>query len=498
MKTKKTLLNYITDIVPLTIVSILGIFKIKIFIQVLGDETLGLYQLFSQIMVYIALVDGGLSSAVLYSLYKPNVDKNNKKINEILSGAFRIFSLIGSLVFFIAACVSFVVPLFIKDSSFPYFYVVITFLLFSISNVIGYFFVPAQALLEVKGKKYITNLSLQTGQIVQSTLEIILLLCGFPFFAVLLMHSIVKLLSNIIISIVFKKLYPNYKLTQKKKDFAFVKKVKDLVFHKINGLVSSNIDVIIISKMLGLASVAIYSTYFYIINMLKQILGKINGSMLAIIGNEIVKNDNKVYELLLEINSIMFMVGTVICVPLYFALDGFIDIWYEGAINTSMLICIAAVSYLFCFIIKETIACFVTAAGLFKETKKCAITDTIVNLVLSLTLVYKFGIPGVLFATAISIFIAEFIMKNLVLHKHIFKKSVKCFYLKSLKLFIVFILDALVGYLIFKNLEISNIFKWFVTFTLFTLLNFIFIFIVYSLIGEEKVSKRLKYILKRG
>ena len=72
MKTKKTLLNFFSDIIPLAIISILGIFKLKIFIQVLGDETLGLYQLFTQIMVYVALVDGGLSSALLYSLYKPN------------------------------------------------------------------------------------------------------------------------------------------------------------------------------------------------------------------------------------------------------------------------------------------------------------------------------------------------------------------------------------------------------------------------------------------
>ena len=62
MKTKKTALNIITDVIPLLIVSILGIYKVKLFLQVLGNETLGLYQLFSNIMVYVALVDGGLSS----------------------------------------------------------------------------------------------------------------------------------------------------------------------------------------------------------------------------------------------------------------------------------------------------------------------------------------------------------------------------------------------------------------------------------------------------
>ena len=158
MKTKKTAINFITDTIPLLIVSILGIFKFKLFIQVLGNETLGLYQLFSQIMVYVALVDGGLSSAVLFSLYKPNAEGNKQKFNAILAGAYKTFSKIGIAVFGIAFIISFAVPFIIKDATFDYWYIVLTFLLFSLSNVVGYFFVPYNCLLEVKEKKYIMHL----------------------------------------------------------------------------------------------------------------------------------------------------------------------------------------------------------------------------------------------------------------------------------------------------------------------------------------------------
>lgn len=498
MKTKRTLLNYLTAILPLFIVSVLGIYKIKFFIQELGSETLGLYQLFSQIMIYIALVDGGLSSAVLYSLYKPNTENDNKKINEIISAAFKVFSLIGIGIFFIAAIVGFFVPFFIKDYSFPYMYIVVAFLFFSLSNVIGYFFVPINALLEVKGEKYITNLAIQIGQIVQSVLEIILLLSGWSFFSILIMHSIIKLLSNIVIAIYFRKKHKEYTIKNKEKDFSFTSKVKDLLFHKINGLVSSNIDVIIISRVLGLVSVAIYSTYFYIINMLKSILGKLSGSMLALLGNEIAKDKDKVYNIFLEINSIMFFIGTVVCVPLMFALNGFIDIWYEGEIQTSILISIACVTYLYCFLIKENVAMFVTASGLFKETKICAICDTIINLVLSIVLVFKFGISGVLFATAFSIFIAEYIMKNFVLHKKIFERKVNKFYLKGLKLACITFIDLLIGIFIFKNIEITNILSWFGIFTIYTLLNSAFVILIYISIGETKMFKRIKYIFKRS
>ena len=127
MRTKKTFYNFVCEVVPLIIISLLGIFKLKIFIQSLGTEVLGLYQLFSQIMVYVALVDGGLTSAVLYALYKPNVEGDDKKISQILSGAKKIFSLIGALMFGIAAIVAYIVPFFIKDFTFDYMYIVLAF-----------------------------------------------------------------------------------------------------------------------------------------------------------------------------------------------------------------------------------------------------------------------------------------------------------------------------------------------------------------------------------
>lgn len=498
MRTKKTFLNLISEIIPLVIVSLLGIFKLKIFIQVLGDETLGLYQLFSQIMVYVALVDGGLTSAVLYALYKPNSSNNTKKINEILSGTFRVFNIIGAAIFFIAAIVAFIVPFLIKENSFDYLYIVFSFMLFSLSNVVSYFFVPFTTLYEVKEKKYVVSLCIQTGQILQNVLEIVLLLNGWNFMSVLLMHSIIKLLSNLSVYFCFKKEFSQYKVNSKKKDYNFLKQVKHLMIHKINGLISYNIDILIISRILGLVSVAVYSTYNYIINMLRQILEKISGSMLAIIGNSLTEDLDKSHDIFYELNSMVYFVAIVICVPLTFALDSFIDIWYEGSIVTNFVIAIVFSTYLFGYIVKIPITTFVNASGLFKETKKCAIADTVINLSLSLLLVWKLGIAGVVLATTISVFIAEYIMKNVVIHKHIFKEKVLPFYLKNIKFVIIFLIDLGLSYLIFNFITITNIFVWFAIYICFFIINTIIIYIIFKLIKENKFIYRYKYILRKG
>ena len=495
MKTKKFFLNLVTDVLPMIIISVLGIFKFKLFIQVLGQETQGMYQLFTQIMFYVSIVDGGLGSAVLFALYQPNTSDDTNKMNEILSGAKRIFSLLGMLVFGIAFVVSFFVPFFIKNNPFTNSYVTLTFLLFACSSVVSYFFVPYQSLLEVKEKRYLYNTVYQVGQIFQSVLEITMLLCGCNFLIILLMHSFIKLISYSTIAVIAKRQFPEYNYNNKTKDYKFTHQVKSLFFHKINGLVSSNIDVLILTNFLGLTAVNVYSTYNYIINMMKQIIEKIYSSTLAIIGNILSRDKKQAFSLFWELNSMMFFIGTSVCVPLVLAIDWFIEIWYEGMVQTDPLIALAFVGVLFLAIVKIPITVFVNAGGLFEETKKCAATDTIVNLVLSLTLIHFLGISGVLFATFISVFIAEYIMKTIVIHNELFKESYITYFMHNIKFFVILMIDLLVGYMLVPYFYLNNFIQWFLSFTVYTIINLIVIFGVYYVFGETKFVKRFSHII---
>jgi len=507
MKTKRTALNIVTDVIPLLIVSFLGIYKTKFFIQYLGNETMGLYNLFSNIMVYVSLVDGGLASAVLYSLYKPNANGDKNKLNELLSGAMTTFSKIGMIVFGIAFVVSFFVTIFIKDPSslpFGYWGIVTSFLLFSLSNVIAYFFVPFKELLEVKEKKYIYNLVYQGGQIVLSLTEIIMLIKGANFMMILVMHSVIRLIARLIIAYICKKKFPEANVFNKKKDYSFKKLLPSLIFHKICGLVSSNIDTIIISSFLGLGYVAIYSAYSYIITMMKNILGKLSSSMTAIVGNSLVKSREKMYDLYLEFDAMLFYIAIVVCVPLTLAINGFINIFYQGKIFKDIfdehpsLIAISFVLILFSYIVKLCTTMFVSADGLYKETKHCAIVDASINLVLSLTLVHFIGISGVLLATAISVFIAEYGLKGLVVHKYSFNKSPRKYYLKNIKFFILYILDLIAGYYIIKQFTINTLGMWFLVFIIYTLLNALVIFLIFKMFNETDFTKRLKILFKKS
>ncbi len=496
MKTKKTILNILTDVIPLVIIAILGVYKVKLFLQVLGSETLGLYQLFNNIMVYVAIVDGGLSSALLFSLYKPNSENDKKKFNELLSGGLRTFSKIGMYVFGIAALISLFIIFLIKDSPFTYWYIVLTFILFSLSSVIEYFFVPYNTLLEVKEKKYIYNIINQFGQIMISVIEIILLLSHIPFVYILLSHSVVKIITKIIEVYVCKKVFPDVSAHEERKDYSFKKYLKSLMVHKVNGLIGSNVDSLIISSVMGLNSVAIYSAYSYIITTLKKILGKLSSSMTAIIGNGLYKEKNRMYELYIEYNGALFFIAIVICVPLMFAINSFIRIFYNGEIMTTNLLAISFSLLLFVYIIRLSTSLFVDAGGLYKETKTSSIIDTIVNLVLSIILVFILGIPGVIIATIISTIISEYILKTIIVHKNIFNKSTKKYFVSNIKFYLIFIIDLLINYYIVSMFTINTLWYWLLIFSSLTLINFIVILFVFKLINETKFYSRFLSIIK--
>lgn len=497
MRTKRVLLNLVTDVFPMLIVSLLGIFKFKLFVQILGQEVQGMYQLFTQIMFYISIVDGGLGSAVLHALYRPNTVGNKEEMDAILSGAKRLFALLGILVYGIAFIVSFFVPLFIKENPFEYSYVVITFLLFAMSSVVSYFFVPYQCLLEVKEHRYIYNMVYQIGQISQSVLEITMLLLGVNFFVILLMHSAVKLTVYSTVAIITKKKFPEYNFHNEKKDYSFRRQVKHLIFHKINGLVGSNIDVMIITGFIGLTATNIYSSYNYIINMMKQIIEKIYSSTLAILGNVLSADKDQAYKLFRELNSMMFYIATVVCVPLVLAINPFIEIWYENMIQTDIKIAYAFTGILFLAIVKIAITVFVNAGGLFQQTKVCAMTDTVVNFSLSFILVQKIGISGVLVATSVSVFIAEYVMKTVVIHREIFKKTSVKYFVGNIKLFAVVAIDLWIGNKVFPYLVLENILTWFLSFAIYTAINALVILVVYILLKEAEFTKRAIKLIKR-
>ena len=105
-----------------------------------------------------------------------------------------------------------------------------------------------------------------------------------------------RLLENIILSIIANKLYSYLKNNSEeldketKKDI--FKKVKALFFHKIGGFIVLGTDNIIISKYLGIITVGLYSNYALIIEAVNRLFGQVINTLTPSVGNLLVENNS--------------------------------------------------------------------------------------------------------------------------------------------------------------------------------------------------------------
>jgi len=489
MRTKIAIINLISDLFPQIIIAILGLFKIKIFISLLGSDQVGLYQLYTQILAYLVLIEGGMGTAVLFGLYKPIATKDQNKINSIMLAAKKIFKKVTLIMIIIGILLSFNINFFLKEQVFSKSFLMVTFLLYLFSQIVAYIVVPERQMFDADQKKYIPNLIYQSFTIIASISEIIIALLGGSILEIIIAILIFNTISNLLLSIIYKKYYGKIKKNVDP-DYSITKDVKHLFVNTVGLLVANNIDVIIISKFVGLSSVVIYTSYNYICSTIIKMVEKITGATMSGIANVIIESKEKAYDILLEFNSLIFYIATIISVPLLFALSPFLKIFYNGEIATSSILSLLFVLILFYQIIKIPLRTYTFAAGEFAKVKKYVIMECIVNLVLSLILVHYVGILGVLIGTIISLITCDYFPKSQTIIKEVLNKSPKKYHSNNIKFILIAGILGLIVFLIpFKS---NNIFIWFLVSGIVFIVNLILVTILYKMLDELRFISRFK------
>ena len=398
----------------------------------------------------------------------------------------------------VGTIVAFIIPYMIKDNTFENGYIFITFILYLLSNSLNYFFYTYRIFYDAKKQKYVSNFVYQTGAIFKYIVEIILLLLKCKFEYVLIACTICNLLTDI-----FMKYYTLHnnkflKLDKNNKDTTMLKDTKDIMVHKISGVIANNIDIILISSNLGLSYVAIYGAYNYIVNEITKFTSKIGTSLYSIIGIDYFKNESfKINKnKFIEYNAFIIFLATIICSSLVFAYNSFIELFYGKEMLAPKLVGYIFIILIFLKIIRTTLNTYTNACGLFKETKVCTITEAIINLVLSLISIKYFKMAGILGSTIIAYIVTDFIIKPIVVKKKLGMFTFKEFYLEEMRNVICFVLLICLNSYLFK-FNAKNYFEWFFISTGIFIMNSILSFIYFKLIKRTTWFDRIIKSIRR-
>lgn len=458
--------NSIKNIIVATIMNIVtilfGFISQKIFVISLGNEYLGLNGLFNNILSVLAVVELGFGNAIIFHLYKPVSENNREKIAVLVNYYKKVYRIIALLIFalgiLITPFISYIVgEVSIQES------VYILFFLALLDVTFSYLLTYKRSILYADQKNYIVNIVHIGYTIFLNIFEIILLLLTKNYIVYLLVKIFFRLMENIIISLIVNKMYPY--INKKSKDGLddciknnIKQKVHGLLFHKIGSALVLGTDNIIISKVLGVVVVGLYSNYSMIINAVNNLFYQVFTSIVSSVGNLLIENDKdksySIYRNMELANSWIYcFTGTcILCL-----IQPFIEVWMGKDYLLSTTVVIILVINYYMSGMRRTCNTFKEAAGIFYEDRYVPLIEVAVNIIASIILANIFGLAGVFIGTILSSFVLFFYSYPIFVYKKLFGRSYFQFLKEFAFYFVISIVCMFITFLVVNLINISNL-----------------------------------------
>lgn len=444
MNARRSFYNIFFGMLSQIISIALGIIIPRLVLVSLGSESNGLLSSVNQALVYLSLLEAGIGTATLQALYKPVAEEDKSSINQIMAATNIYYKRVGLYYFIATLSLAIIYPIVVK-SSLSYFTIFSVILLSGLSQVINFFFQGKyRILMQVEGKNYIlTNL----GTIINvftSISKIILLLLGCDIIVLQLMYFIFSLLQMIYIMKYIKKNYkwldlsvtPNYDAISQK---------NSVLIHQISGLIFQNTDVLILTVACGLKVVSVYSMYVMLFGMIGTTISTINSGVSFAMG-QAYNTDKKKFNILynafetynMSLTFSLYCVATIFIIP-------FLKLYTAGVTDVSYFDKLLPYLFVATYLLsngRSAAQRVIEYAGHFKLTQDRSIIESVINVIVSLVGVVKFGIYGVLLGTIAALLYRT---NDMILYssKKLLKRSPFKTYLKwgtNLLLYITFII----------------------------------------------------------
>ncbi len=399
---KKLLLNTATGILKQIITVICGFILPRYFLLYYGSSVNGLISSITHFLSFIALLDMGVGAVIQANLYKPLADKDEKQLSRILRSAERFFRRLAYIFigYIIVLCI--ILPEIVEFNTW---YTVSLVAIIAISTLAQYLFgVTYQLLLNADQKSYV-QLALQIGTIILNTvLSIVLMKLGASVHMVKLMTALIFVIRPLLQMLYVRK---HYHVDRK------IELEGEPIKQKWNGFsqhvaatVCQNIDVIVLTVFSSLENVSISSVYFNVVNGVQQIIMTAATGIESLFGNMLAKNEiEKLTETFDTIEWIVHVVVTFVFTVAAITIVSFVSVYTKGITDANYIAPVFSVVLVTAYgfqCLRIPYFRVIKAAGHFKETQNGAYISAALNIIITLVLVFKFGLIGAATGTLVA------------------------------------------------------------------------------------------------
>lgn len=459
-RVEKVKRNVLTSIALQIIKILLSFIGRMIFVRILGSTYLGLNGLFSNILTVLSVADLGMGTVMMYSLYKPLAENDERKIAAYISTFKKIYITIAVIVLTLGIISLPFLQYMINlpenvDGVYLYYLLMLT------NIVIGYLFIYRTTLLQADQKSYILDSVDIVAQIVIFAAQTLILFLTKNYGLYLGLSVATTFVTNVIKSSFVSKRYKylkNYNLKLEKEDKkALVTNLKGIFLYRIGAAIQSNTDNILISIFVSTIAVGLYSNYAMVVSAITSLISMIFLAIKSTVGNFNSKakaEDQQKFFYFFEDYNYLLIAFFSIC--FYVLLPDFIRICFGSDYILSSITTVFIVLNFYTSNIRQNIWVYRETTGLFNKVKYVTLVTSSLNLVTSLICGYFFGITGIIAATVLSRMVYAWWREPLILFHTHFKTSAKKYFVSYIsKLLyacsIALLLSILVQNIIFEN-----------------------------------------------
>lgn len=473
-----------------------------VFIKTLGAKYLGLNGLFTSILSVLNLAELGVSSALVFSMYRPIAEDDAVKICALMNLYKLCYRVIGLVILVAGICVTPFIPTLIHSDLPDDINIYALYFMNLGATVLSYW------LFAYRNSLFNAHQRVDVLSIISSLVSVftyIVQLCCLSLFKNYYLYLSINIVSqiclNISTAIASKKFYPTYVPkgeVSKEEQKEIFKKVRDLFTAKIGGVINHSADAIVISAFLGLSLLGVYQNYYFIVSTVMSLFMLFYNACDAGIANSLIVNselDNKA--LLYKLNYVVFFFLNFCCTSLLCLTQPFIQLWVGTDYMLPFWIVILFVIYLYAEIAPRTFLVFKDAAGLWKEDRFRPLTVSIVNLFLNLLSVKKIGLYGVILSTVIAMLFVGFpwLLNNI--NKYLMKIDMKKYIFMMFAYTGIIVFDCFLTFFVCNYFSFNNLLSELLSKGIICLIlpNTIFILVFFKTTENKYLLKNIKSLV---
>lgn len=434
-RTKNATRNIIWGVIEKIITILLPFVTRTILIKVLGAEYLGLNSLFTSILQVLSISELGISTAIVFSMYKPIAEDDNESLCSLLNLYRKVYTVIGTIILIAGLLIIPLLPKLIAGENNTNVNIYILYLVYLFNTVLSYFlFAYKQALFSAYQRNDLISKRTTIVSLISNGLQIAFLLLFRNYYTYVIVVPFATIITNLLNAALANKMYPNINCKGKVPDSEkkeIKKRIIGLLSFKIYGVVYTSVDTIVISSFLGLVPLAIYNNYFYVQTAIIAFLTIITSSITAGVGNKMITNskeDN--YNDFMNFTFANGWLSSWCAVCLVTLYQHFMRTWVGEDLTFPFLTMILVVLYFYLSRVTCLTFTYREAAGLWWEDRIRPLIATVANLGLNLLLVNVIGMNGVILSTVVCTVFINVPWGTIILFKNYFKRTPKDYFIK--------------------------------------------------------------------